>query len=113
MTEREMLELAAKALDDVNIIDEGDMFVRHCGCNHENDFCTTTIWNPLRYAADCAEMEARLMLNIRWYTDAVCSEKWEVSFHEYFKDHDNDRQRARMMASTRAAAALGESQNGN
>jgi hypothetical protein len=101
MTEREMLELAAKAMGfeicvytSICYINTGDGGTRH--------------WNPLRDKADCADMEAKLMIDVMWQEHGVLAGDGVEFCHEPFDAHNNDRQLARMMASTRAAAAIGE-----
>jgi len=115
MTEREMLELAAKACGIDGVwVEHYNIFVIRAGAFLEDDE-----WNPLRYPSDCADMEARLMIDVDWFESSVEtaiedpeSKGSLLCFEENYADHNNDRQLARMMASTRAAAALAEVKNG-
>ena len=113
MTEREMLELAARAMGfDVKSDDSHSYpYIDVSKCNdgiYES-------WSPSHDIADCADMEARLMIDVNWTTcEALCF-AWNkkhgrivAKVVDAFANHNNDRQRARMMASTRAAAALAE-----
>jgi len=100
MTEREMLELAAKAAGIDNL---GDWSKYH-GAFFRGGM---SIWNPLTIKGDCADMEARLMIGVEWEPADVVAVIRGNGFTEKYADHNNDRQYARMMASTRAAAAVG------
>lgn len=102
MTEREILELAAKACGQpAERLDVGAW----CDC----------AWNPLHDDGDCKRMEAHLSIDTKWYgtmLEAYCRcmqfptiEPILVS--ENFSDHDNDRAEASRWASTRVAAEIG------
>ena len=99
MTEREMLELAAKACGIDYLTQEEGTVIAWRG----REPCA---WNPLHNAADCADMEARLMIDVMWQEHGVLAGDGVEFCHEPFDAHNNDRQLARMMASTRSAAAL-------
>ena len=103
---RELLELAARAAG-----------IEHPGGEHsiENDGrlwdCERLRWwNPLTDDGDCARLEAAVLLDLCW-----CDEIGEVTVigpqskrsTEHYSDHNNDRQAARRLASTRAAAEVG------
>lgn len=109
-SDRELLEMAAKAAGRVGFWDEDDEYFGL----HEDGFLGQIEWNPTADLCDCADMEERLKINIQWRRNYV---EAEIRRHgkdthvaaEVYADHNNDRQRARMMASTRAAAAIGRS----
>lgn len=70
-------------------------------------------WNPITDDGDCARMEAQLGIDIEWRVTEGCvvakaridgDLRWRF---EYFADHNNDRNSARRLASTRVAAEIG------
>jgi hypothetical protein len=114
MSDRELLELAAKAAgielaywnDGQECYSSGEGFV----------LPSNALWNPLRADGACSRLEAVLGIGTDWWIapeagaavwcgvvtpentifDAVC----------YFADHGGDRQAARRRASTMVAAAM-------
>jgi len=70
-------------------------------------------WNPLRDDGDCARLEAACGLDVTWVDIGVASgaHREPVQEFELYSAHSGDRQAARRMASTRAAAALGKEQH--
>ena len=108
-TERELLELAAKAcgirvkweqLHGVHWVDPGQGLV-------------IKPWNPLKDDGDCARMEARIRVDIEWQRIGVVACHRAESGHdivarEPYADHQYDRQSARRMASLMVAAAIQE-----
>ena len=119
-TDKELLELAAKAMgytltwceeyiigdDEVDFI---DMSYVVSGQPDEADWC----WSPLEDDGDCARMEAELELEIYWFISCVRVESYlkdgdtDVCINEYFANHNNDKNAARRLASTRVAAEIG------
>jgi hypothetical protein len=107
MTEREELEYAAKA-----------------GCYLPKDFINNKNymdgflekWNPREDDCDCARLEAALEIDIAWYDDFVQAQKevvvkgYEFTLEKiiYYKDFNNDKQKARKHAVTRLAAEIGK-----
>lgn len=107
MSEREMLEYAAKA------------------CGLRAQWCATSRtmllldtesnagceeWNPKDNSGDGAEMEAKLGIEIKWFEyDCDASVGDEHTYRtEHYKDHDDEKQPARRMASLRVAAEIGK-----
>jgi len=93
MTDREMLELAAKAVYGEfghQMIESG--------------------WNPLEDDGDCARMESKLSIDVEWcmYVAFVCLGLASKSFCELYANHKGDKDKARRHASTRLAAEIGK-----
>ena len=68
-------------------------------------------WNPIESSADCGELEAKLMVCVQWFQDAVTTHchtatKLQLATEKY-ADHNGDRQAARRMAVTKLAAKIG------
>ncbi len=117
MTDREMLEFAAKAAGVP-------------GKYNSEETCTTIgwqtvtgiyfdglhsplvdaggVWNPLDDDGDGARMEAALGIHVTWHSDGVvCGKRiWQET--EMFEDHNGDKQAARRIASLRIAAEIGK-----
>lgn len=98
MTDREMLELAAKAMHakpDEQAHDGTLLFGR-------------ARWNPLVDDGDCARMEAAIGIHVTWHSDGVvCGKRiWQET--AMFEDHNGDKQAARRIASLRIAAEIGK-----
>ena len=89
-TERELLELAAKA----------------CGADFRS-YLDCGLWNALMNDGDCARMEAQLSVCVEW------SEAWVISWHGnvqqtvLFSTHNGDKNAARRAASVAVAAEIG------
>lgn len=99
-TEREQLELAAKA----------------CGITldeHLNDRASYrhsyVKWNPLTDDGDCARMEAQLGIDVEW--ELLAKEVWSscgnIEIMERFIDYAGDKNAARRAASVAVAAEIG------
>jgi hypothetical protein len=112
---KELLELAARAagyeisphLDFENRWIEGrsKMYMK-------NRFGRFVHWDPTADDGDCARLEAETMITVEWMTDRAVAHIWideftPVEWGEVYADHNNDRQAARRLASTRAAAEVG------
>ncbi len=103
-TEREQLELAAKACWIEIDHWRGDMpMVNIC----EHDASEYQAWNPLHDDGDCARMEAQLGLSIIWFKDYVLSGKGRLQQVIDCKDHNGDKNAARRAASVAVAAEIG------
>lgn len=100
MTDRELLEAAAKAAGLQHKWHADGLYVdSHCG-----------IWNPLADDGDCARMEAACGIEIVWERERVAAflSNETVPFtQERYDDHSGDRNKARRRAAVRAAASLG------
>lgn len=101
-TERELLELAAKA--------EGRQLkymtqILADGSREEFIAC----WNPGKNSAHGAELEAALGLDVEWKPDAVHVCGGMGGAYEYYADHGDNKQAARRWATLRAAAEVGRS----
>ncbi|WP_367126163.1 hypothetical protein [Ralstonia sp. CP] len=111
MTDREMLEKAAKAADlEVECaFTSGDL---HVWTNRKLQLLR--IWNPLKDDGDALRLAAKLNLDIRfsWYDDLTAvfvGGTWDdapEAVHELF---ERDVTAATRLAIVRAAAAIGES----
>lgn len=100
MTDRELLEFAAKAAGIAG-------FWVDVGLNTGSD-ASPMIWDPRNDDGDCARMEAALGIHVTWHSDGVvCGKRiWQET--AMFEDHNGDRQAARRIASLRIAAAIGK-----
>ena len=98
MTDRELLELAAKAAGYKFVFDYDENLQGPCIIDSEG---FPKQWNPLEDDGDGARMEEALKMNVIWmkYSVRVGGCK------EYFSDHNGDCQKARRRASVRAAAS--------
>jgi hypothetical protein len=108
-TDRELLELAAKA----------------SGCHYANGTLWAGLeidlwpgrevlrycWDPKTDDCDGARLEAALELEVTWDRGIVTVRRLRREGHivafERFVDHDGDKQAARRMATLRCAAAIG------
>ena len=102
---RKLLELAAKAVG----IDTETKTVDFV--NHDGVWRPCGMWNPIESSADCGELEAKLMVCVQWFQDAVTTHchtatKLQLATEKY-ADHNGDRQAARRMAVTKLAAKIG------
>jgi hypothetical protein len=105
MTDRELLELAAKAAgygEGVYISDSVLSPLLILG-EYPNDFS----WMPLTDDGDCARLEVACELNVNIGDLGVLSEHSEgMACFERYTDHDNDRNKTRRYASVGAAAEI-------
>jgi hypothetical protein len=100
MTDREMLELAAKA---AGIVLEFNDYGQPGYWSEWRGLPQWEAWNPLTDDGDEARLEAVLALNCVWFEDGV----GVGSAIELFADHNNARQAARRRSGVRAAAEIG------
>lgn len=121
MTDRELLEMAAKAywgeeIDDVVSVEWGDMdnaiLYTHADNQDHNGMDRAYCWNPLEEDGDCARLEATLSLNVSWYPTMVLvgtaiSNPASQACAEYYDRHNGDKNAARRRASVLAAATIG------
>lgn len=97
MTDRELLELAAKAAG-VEVIGNDP----HSGDLRLRD---GAYWNPLNDDGDCARLESDRWLNVEWQRlGVVVHGPGTERIRESYADHDGDANAARRRASVRAAA---------
>lgn len=98
MTDRELLEFAAKAagLTYRDDLWDGGHMQRHDGLWMK--------WRPLEDDGDEARLEGALCLNVSWGMASVTVD----SATERYSDHGGDKQKARRRAGVRAAAAIGK-----
>lgn len=112
ISNRELLEMAAKAVGlkpDAGGLNggaqgaafsiPGDMVL---------DWHNGKTWNPGDNDGDCARMEARLGMNLTWYSGGVLAAAGDEARGENFRDHGGDRNAARRAASLQAAYAIGK-----
>lgn len=110
MDNREMLELAAKAVgyeyEYTDHTGRGE-FEQHQIRNEQG--CLVD-WNPLEDDGDCARMESKLSIDVEWgmYAAFVCLGLASKSFCELYANHKGDKDKARRYASTRLAAEIGK-----
>ena len=96
---RKMLECAAKACG-ISQHPDG-------GCEHlffiDGAY---VLWNPLTNPADCAEMCAKLGIDVLWWftKKKVTCFNGKIRCHQNWEDHDNSRLKAWMFAATMVAA---------
>jgi len=95
----ELLELAARAAGMWDPTDPSMGLLKSNG----------QYWNPLTDDGDCARLEGEVRINLKWLPQAVIalSHDGVIYATEAFLDHNNDRQAARRLASTTAAAEVG------
>jgi hypothetical protein len=110
---RELLELAARAAGIVILrsrLDDPmarDMLAANSARNPHHE---SGPWNPLTDDGDCARLEASRQIDVYWYEDKVIAVvPNRATAAEDYADHNNDRQAARRLASTRAAAEVARS----
>ena len=113
-TEREQIELAAKACGLVTqYLDERSQWLLVEGVRTPLQGKHRWYWNPLEDDGDCARMEAQLGICIDWCNEMVCSctvvdeDGNYISKDVYFKDHAGDKNAARRAASVAVAAEIG------
>jgi hypothetical protein len=121
-SDRELLEMAAKAFWDSEIDDvcsirwldaEQAIGYTHGDNQDHNGRDVELCWNPITNDGDEARIEAALGLWVRWYPAMVLvgPEVFDhisaVACAEYYDQHNGDKQAARRRAGTRAAAAIG------
>lgn len=110
-TDRELLELAAKACGlhiKAQQIDADDVFeALVVGKKNTRERIK---WNPLTDDGDCARMEAALRIECKWEERRVIAQsKMHIcAYHSSYSDHAGDKRAARRMASVRVAAAIGK-----
>lgn len=99
MTDRELLEMAAKAagisIDPIDAMHDPSEWV---------------CWNPLTDDGDESRLESRCGLNVLWGDSSVTVANYtsDVGCTEFFDEHGDDRQMARRTAGVRAAAEIGK-----
>jgi uncharacterized protein involved in tellurium resistance len=103
MTDREMLELIAKAMG----YDDAEWTAKY-GCivtakiNGSRCF-----WNPLTDDGDCFRMESALKIDIDWGVVDVMSKSYGDYHEEPYANHNGDKNAARRKASCMVAAMIG------
>lgn len=100
-TEREQLELAAKACGIE--CDRTGPFSRESGSGQRVG------WMPHHDNGDCARMEAALNIDVSWHTEFVMAKDHfrNKEWYEFYKDHYGDKSAARRAASLAVAAEIG------
>ena len=111
MTDREMLEFAAKACGLRLVFDQNGVPRNATYYAPDSNVFSMPVWNARADDGDCARMEAALGIWLRWETELV---EAYVYFHNYctdegvyFSHHNGDRNAARRMASCMVAAQIG------
>ncbi len=117
MTEREMIEMAARAMGMAAFgWQSGAMWITESVEKPNAQICRQHVrtFNPLTDDGDCARMEAAVLINITWLDKGVLSEFF-ASDNDGFSEFDhfakfaahNNRNAARRYASTMVAAEIG------
>ncbi len=112
-TDRELLELAAKAGGIEVRWTDNDVFrgsfLRRVVPKPEAPCSEWLYWRPLDDDGDCARLEVACELQVDIGDIGVISERLDgtVCFEKY-DDHEGDKNKTRRRASVRAAAAIGE-----
>ena len=118
---RELLTLAAKAAGlTADTQGRDDATIMACGLWLDREHASAANewhrdWRPHLDDGDGARLEAALELDVVWYGHYVQVRHMRAWGHMHapgnatFKDHGNDKQAARRMATLRAAAAIGRS----
>ena len=110
MTDRELLELAAKACG-YTIRENGN------DINGETWYWCEQIadcWNPLNDDGDSARLESVMRFDVTWYERGVlvgprkCSAQTGSAHFRCYSDHADDKQAARRYAGVCAAAEIGK-----
>jgi hypothetical protein len=104
---RELLELAARAAGYESLgYTENGLKVANPALE-----CGFDYWDPTSDDGDCARLEAACSIDVYWHRERVFAGPGISSnncLSELYSDHNNDRQAARRLASTRAAAEVGK-----
>ena len=108
-TEREQLILAAKAcglhFNPTLKLKQGIRVVRpDAKCQSDQ-----VLWDPKNDDGDCARMEARLGIDLIWYTTKIQTVDTTGNYRAtaFFEDHNGDKNAARRAASLAVAAEIG------
>lgn len=121
MTDKELLELAAKAAG-VEFVPKnsiphpvhGTFWGLWLKIKSEPYEGQRRYWNPLTDDGDEARLEAALTLQVNWYPACVlvgpemCGPATGMAYAEYFDKHAGDKQAARRRAGVLAAAEIGK-----
>lgn len=110
MTDRELLELAAKAagLKNFRYCPEEDGL--HACIEYDDEHDCTVVWMPHLDDGDCARMEAAIGIDVSWSSVYAMADNLQLSdcILAPYSAHNENRQAARRWASTRAAAEIGK-----
>lgn len=105
MTDRELLELAAKAAG-VDLY-EKDVFTT--GLTRRVNGHGVECWHPLIKDDDGARLESALALDVRWQEHhVIVGRNHGDAWQEPFALHGGDKQAARRYAAVRSAAEIGK-----
>lgn len=106
MTDRELLELAAKAAEIPFKWSENGTSMTNVSANEYAWVC----WNPLTDDGDGARLEAALGMSVHWWGNCatVNNGAHGLGATEFFTEHGGDKQAARRRASVIAAAAIAQ-----
>jgi hypothetical protein len=111
---KELLELAARASGIVGNWERDKAFVQERYYFNvpyaAHGMLSGFRWDPLTDDGDCARLEEKLKIDLAWREGPegyIRTTTGGVFIFEYYADHNNDRQAARRLASTRAAAEVG------
>lgn len=95
-TDRELLELAAKAAGEEFVFVNGEKRIKDMG------------WNPLESDGQALRLAVKLNLDVELLNDCVYANGLEVQNYQLFEWHKDDKCAATRRAIVRAAAAIGE-----
>jgi hypothetical protein len=109
MTEREELEYAAKAGANAGLpiiqTEAGPQILERIASDGSECY---RLWNPREDDGEGARLETALDIDVGRFTRSVCAGDDDNRVVEYYKDHNNDKQKARKHAVTRLAAEIGK-----
>ncbi len=114
MTDRELLELAAKAAGYKKFVMHTDMAEVSSNANWSPQFANWVGWNPLTDDGDALRLAVKLKMWVQTNEASVCVELWQSEdgetkqVTEYF-DYPEEAYAATRRAIVRAAAGIGRS----
>lgn len=111
-TDRELLELAAKACGDTNIKPGRPDFTRWIGRNEDIGCDVVTLWNPILNDGDALRLAIKLKITIQFPLGHKCKLMQETRcWNDYddpaIEEHKDDPYAATRRAIVRAAAEIG------
>ena len=111
MTEREMLEFAAKAYADDSVVKSLAGFERVVGYSEPMLCNVMTIWNPLTDDGDALQLAVKLGMDVsinEFFSSAVCVDIFGSVVYEEVEHIGNSSLESTRLAITKAAAEIGK-----
>lgn len=107
MSNRELMELAAKAEGRPAPWDQNDVFSAWVGSMENGHW-----WNPLHDDGDALRLAIKLDIHIKRFAGATTCQEWtgvdSITEHDHWANNDGDPMRSTRLAIVRAAAKIGE-----